>query len=77
MKRIPAKRVVVVDDEPNIGLSLQLILEREGYAVSICHSAGEARAWGTRADAFMVDVRLPDASGMDVLRHIRAAEAQV
>ena len=68
------KRILIVDDEENIGRSLRLILEREGYTVSICHSAGEARAWGTRADAFMVDVRLPDASGMDVLRHIRAAE---
>ena len=68
------KRILIVDDEENIGRSLRLILEREGYAVSICHSAGEARAWGTRADAFMVDVRLPDASGMDLLRHIRTAE---
>lgn len=70
------KRILIVDDEENIGRSLRLILEREGYGVSICHTAGEARAWGTRADAFMVDVRLPDASGMDVLRHIRAAEPQ-
>src|SRR5207244_1397355 len=29
------KRIVIVDDEPNIGRSLQLILDREGYAVSI------------------------------------------
>ena len=70
------KRVLIVDDEENIGRSLRLILEREGYAVSICHTAGEARAWGTRADAFLVDVRLPDASGMEVLRHIKAAEPQ-
>jgi two-component system, NtrC family, nitrogen regulation response regulator NtrX len=70
------KRVLIVDDEENIGRSLRLILEREGYAVSICHTAGEARAWGTRADAFLVDVRLPDASGMEVLRHIKNAEPQ-
>ncbi|HEY3743816.1 MAG TPA: sigma-54 dependent transcriptional regulator [Bryobacteraceae bacterium] len=70
------KRILIVDDEENIGRSLRLILEREGYTVSICHTAGEARAWGTRADAFMVDVRLPDASGMDVLRHIKTAEPQ-
>ena len=70
------KRILIVDDEENIGRSLRLILEREGYGVSICHTAGEAKAWGTRADAFMVDVRLPDGSGMDVLRHIRNAEPQ-
>ena len=70
------KRILIVDDEENIGRSLRLILEREGYGVSICHTAGEARAWGTRADAFLVDVRLPDASGMEVLKHIRTAEPQ-
>jgi two-component system nitrogen regulation response regulator NtrX len=70
------KRILIVDDEENIGRSLRLILEREGYGVSICHTAGEARAWGTRADAFLLDVRLPDGSGMDVLRHIKTAEPQ-
>ncbi len=30
------KRMLVVDDEENIGRSLRLILEREGYAVSTC-----------------------------------------
>src|ERR1700712_2994901 len=74
--QLKMKRILIVDDEENIGRSLRLILEREGYGVSICHTAGEARAWGPRADAFLVDVRLPDASGMDVLRHIRTAEPQ-
>ena len=30
-----AKRIVIVDDEPNIGPSLKLILEREGYLVTL------------------------------------------
>ena len=38
-----SKRILIVDDEPNIGSSLQLILEREGYSVSICHSTEEFR----------------------------------
>ena len=37
----PQHRIVIVDDEPNIGLSLRLILEREGYAVTICESVAE------------------------------------
>ncbi len=31
-----SRRILVVDDEENIGRSLRLILEREGYAVSTC-----------------------------------------
>jgi len=38
------KRVLIVDDEENIGRSLRLILEREGYAVTTCTSLAEAKA---------------------------------
>ena len=56
------KRILIVDDEENIGRSLRLILEREGYAVSICGSAAEFQSNPDvrRADAFLLDVRLPD-----------------
>src|SRR5262245_38509256 len=68
-----AKRIVIVDDEPNIGLSLQLILEREGYSVVICHSAADFRSRTTaqRAEAYLLDVRLPDGNGIDLLRALR------
>jgi two-component system nitrogen regulation response regulator NtrX len=72
------KRVIVVDDEPNIGRSLRLILEREGYAVVVCGNAAECRNHPdrSRADAFLVDVRLPDSSGIDLLKELRAAGAR-
>src|SRR5262244_524061 len=66
------KRILIVDDEENIGRSLRLILEREGYAVSLCSSTAEARAYPHRADAYMVDVRLADGSGIDLVRWMRA-----
>ncbi len=65
------KRIVIVDDESNIGLSLQLILEGEGYSVTIFRSAVEFRdAWlsAQRADAYLLHVRLPDGSSIDLLR---------
>jgi two-component system nitrogen regulation response regulator NtrX len=65
------KRILIVDDEQNIGRSLKLILEREGYAVSSCCSVAEARAWPYRVDAYLLDVRLPDGSGIDLLRELR------
>ncbi|MCC6586321.1 MAG: sigma-54-dependent Fis family transcriptional regulator [Bryobacterales bacterium] len=66
--------VVIVDDEPNIGLSLRLILEREKYRVSIFKSIAEFRARPLRADAWLVDVRLPDGSGIEILKQLRAAD---
>ena len=71
-----AKRIVIVDDEPNIGPSLRLILEREGYSVSTCVSAREFRANGAlrRADAYLLDVKLPDGNGIDLLRFLRQSD---
>src|SRR5208282_4106942 len=68
-----SKRVLIVDDEENIGRSLRLILEREGYAVVVCRSTAEFRRHpdDARADALLFDVRLPDGSGIDLLRTVR------
>ncbi|MFB3825473.1 MAG: sigma-54-dependent transcriptional regulator [Bryobacteraceae bacterium] len=72
-----AKRVLIVDDEENIGRSLRMILEREGYAVSVCRSAREFKAHpdAARADAYLFDVKLPDGNGIELLRHLRAGGA--
>ena len=65
------KRILVVDDEQNIGRTLKLILEREGYAVSTCALSAKPERWSHRVDAYMLDVRLPDGSGIDLLRELR------
>jgi two-component system nitrogen regulation response regulator NtrX len=71
-------RIIVVDDEPNVRLSLRLILEGAGYAVTICASASQfesERAAGA-ADLYLLDVRLPDGHGIDVLRSLRQHDDQ-
>jgi two-component system nitrogen regulation response regulator NtrX len=65
------KRVLVVDDEENIGRSLKLVLEREGYSVAAVGTCAEGRAYSNRVDAYLLDVRLPDGSGIELLRHLR------
>ncbi|MGC9971395.1 MAG: sigma-54 dependent transcriptional regulator [Bryobacteraceae bacterium] len=71
-------RIAILDDEVNVGNSLRLILEREGYAVTICRSAGEFRAHPEvpRADAYLLDVLLPDGSGIDALRWLRQTDSR-
>jgi two-component system nitrogen regulation response regulator NtrX len=68
-----SKRLLIVDDEENIGRSLRLILEREGYAVNICRSVADFNRHpdGGRADAYLFDMKLPDGNGIDLLRAVR------
>src|SRR5215470_7184172 len=73
------KRILIVDDEPNIGLSLQMILEGEGYNVLVCKTGADfrARSVAYRADVCLLDVRLPDANGIDLLRFLRQNDNQI
>jgi two-component system nitrogen regulation response regulator NtrX len=66
---------MILDDEPNIGLSLQLILEGEGYRVTTCESAAQFQAERGRArpDLYLLDLRLPDGNGIDILRALKQA----
>src|SRR3974377_2330757 len=65
-----SKRVLIVDDEENIGRSLRMILEREGYAVNICRTVAEfgKHPDSQRADAYLFDMKLPDGNGIALLR---------
>ena len=76
---MPSKRILIVDDEENIGRSLRLILEREGYTVNVCRSVKEFRSHpdAQRADAFLLDMKLPDGSGIDLLPLTRQNGAAV
>src|SRR6266581_1104347 len=68
-----SKRILIVDDEENIGRSLRMILEREGFAVNVCRSVAEFRKHpdAHRADAYLLDMKLPDGSGIDLLKAVR------
>src|SRR5437867_867841 len=73
------KRILIVDDEPNIGRSLEMILQGEGYSVLLCRTAAEfrSRASTYRADVCLLDVRLPDGNGIDLLRFLRENDDRV
>lgn len=69
------RRILVVDDEPHIGLLLRLQLESRGYDIRLARSLFEARgAMKDEAgppDAIMLDIHLPDGSGIEFLRELR------
>lgn len=69
-----AKRVLIVDDERNIVAALDYLLQRSGYEVRVASNGDEAlREVETfRPDLVLLDVMMPQKSGYDVCRRIRA-----
>ena len=74
-----AKTVLVVDDERNIRRTLQLVLEGDGYRVLTAESATAALAIlaspDSPVDLAILDVKLPDLSGLELLERIRKDDA--
>ncbi|HEV8321322.1 MAG TPA: sigma-54 dependent transcriptional regulator [Myxococcota bacterium] len=73
-QRSPATaRVLVVDDQKNVLVTMKRALELEGYRVEGARGVGEALARLREGgiDVAVVDVRLGDGSGMDLLAHVQ------
>ncbi len=70
------KKVLAVDDEPNILMSIEFILEMEGYEVHLARDGEEALevAERVRPDLILLDVNMPRKDGYEVCRIIRERE---
>jgi DNA-binding response OmpR family regulator len=66
--------VLLVDDEPHFDLLLRPHLERRGYRVTLARTLAQARVTTTAdaVDVVLLNVSLPDGSGLDWLRELRA-----
>lgn len=70
------RRVLLIEDEPNIIEAISYILSRDGWTVHT-HSDGEtamAKVMQGRPDLIILDVMLPGRSGYDILRDLRAQD---
>jgi two-component system response regulator PilR (NtrC family) len=67
-------RLLVVDDEPDLRTLYELTLLREGYHIDTAGSVGEAldSLAEHRFSLVITDMRLPDGTGLDILRHLDA-----
>ncbi|MGP9766308.1 response regulator transcription factor [Halomonas sp. AOP13-D3-9] len=74
-------KVLVVDDEPNIVLSLEFLMEQAGFEVVTAEDGEQALASvnESQPDLLLLDISLPGISGFDVLERLRseAATAQL
>ena len=69
-------KVLVVDDEPNILLSLEFLMQQAGFDVTTAEDGETAltRLNDTEPNLVLLDISLPGISGFDVLEQIRKDE---
>lgn len=67
-------RILIADDEQNILISLEYLMKREGYQVSVAHDGQEALDSIAREQPrlLLLDVMMPKKTGFEVCQEIRA-----
>lgn len=71
------RKILIADDEPNILISLEFLMKREGYDVVVARDGQEALDAIEREhpDLVLLDVMMPNKSGFDVCHEVRANES--
>ena len=74
----PVAQVLVVDDDRGICECVEMLLERAGHASVITHLGvdGLARLASREFDLVITDLRLPDASGLDIVAAVKAVHPE-
>jgi DNA-binding response OmpR family regulator len=70
------RKVLIVDDEPNIVISLEFLMKREGYDVTVARDGQEALdiMAGDKPDLVLLDVMMPRKNGFEVCQTVRASD---
>ncbi len=70
-------RILIADDEPNIVISLEYLMKREGYEVLIARDGQEAldTILRERPQLVLLDVMMPHKTGFEVCQQVRATES--
>ena len=70
-------KVLIADDEPNILISLEYLMKREGYEVTVARDGQEAidAILRERPDLVLLDVMMPVKTGYEVCHEVRAIES--
>lgn len=72
-----AHKILIVDDEPNIVISLEFLMKKEGFEIAVAVDGDEALAKvaSFKPDLILLDVMMPKKSGFEVCEALRADPA--
>lgn len=70
------KKILIVDDEPNIVMSLEYIFKKENFEVFIARDGAEAIdiVENDIPDIIILDIMMPNVDGFQVLKYLKANE---
>ncbi|NQW35826.1 MAG: response regulator [Flavobacteriales bacterium] len=71
------KKLLIVDDEPNIVMSLEYIFKKENFEIFIARDGAEAIeiVENTIPDIILLDIMMPNVDGYQVLNHLKSNDA--
>ena len=69
-------KVLIVDDEPNIVMSLDFLMRKAKYEVFIARNGSEALELATQQqpDLMLLDIMMPDIDGYEVCQRVKQSE---
>lgn len=69
-----AHKILIVDDEPNIVISLEFLMKKEGFEVAVANDGDEAlsKVGSFNPDLLLLDVMMPKKSGFEVCEALRS-----
>ncbi|MFN4064090.1 response regulator [Azoarcus communis] len=68
------RKILIVDDEPNIVISLEFLMKREGFDVQVANDGEEGvhKVRAFRPDLVLLDVMMPKKNGFEVCQELKS-----
>lgn len=69
------KKILIVDDEPNIVMSLEYLLRRQKFDVNIARNGTEAlnNIGQKKPDLILLDIMMPDVDGYEICEYVKSS----
>lgn len=75
-EKVEVQKILVVDDDPYILMSLEFLMKKNGYNVLVARNGTEAMQIVKEfiPDIVLLDIMMPDVNGYEICKHIKATK---